>query len=110
MNEIKAAIATAACICVAAALASLVSYKGKLDGAARGAIAIIILSAVAMPLAELGSGELRLPEISVDELLPSGEAEYETVGREALQDGLRRLIAEKFSLSERLFLGKYFTD
>lgn len=101
MSEIKAVVATAACICVAAALASLVSYKGKLDGASRGAIAIIILSAVSVPLANLADAELRLPEISVEELLPSGEAEYEKVGREALQNGLRRMIAEKFSISEQ---------
>lgn len=99
MSNVYGYAAGIVAVCAVVSLAAFVSYRGECDGAAKGALALIMLSAVALPLSSL-SVDISFSDISIDELLPSGEAEYESVGKEALETGLRRLIAGRFSLSE----------
>lgn len=85
-------------ICALVALAGFVSYRGSADGAAKAALAVIMLFSLVMPLSSV---EFDFSfDISGGELLPEGGGEYERVGREAFEEGICRLIAERYSLSE----------
>lgn len=88
-------------VAFAAAAASFVSYDGGKSPAVRGAIAIVLLLAVSQPIAAFAAelGELRAPTFSGFDA--EGEGEYEETSREAFSEGVVKLIAEEFSVSEK---------
>lgn len=94
---ISGVLVTVAVIC----LAGLVSYNGKTDGATKCAFAILLLYVVALPLGDLiknfDASDI-FEDIEIDESL--SEEEYTAVAREALCDGVRRMICEKFDTNE----------
>lgn len=88
-------------VAFAAAVASFVSYDGGKSTAARGAISIVLLLSVSQPIMAFAEelSELRAPTFSDFETEVDGE--YEETAREAFSEGVARLIAEEFSLSEK---------
>ena len=88
-------------VAFAASVASLVSYDGGKGVAARGAISIVLLLAVSQPVIAFASelSELRAPTFSGFDTEEVGE--YERVAEEAFAQGVAKLIAEEFSLSEK---------
>ena len=75
-------------------------YKEKGVFGEKAALAVILMFAVASPLPTLLSqdGVLpRFPDFSTGDV---GEGEYEEVTKEAFEEGLRKQIADEFSISE----------
>ena len=85
-------------VCALSSVCGLLSYKG--GAAERLAFGILVLYTVAMPamsLAERWDGELRLPDLGgVD----TSDPEHGSIAREAFEDGIRRLVCEKYSFPE----------
>lgn len=98
MNEFFNYALGAVGICALVALAGFVSYRGSTDGAAKAALAVIMLFSLVMPLSSM-KFDFSI-DISGEELLPEGGGEHERVGREAFESGICRLISERYSLSE----------
>lgn len=98
MNDLGAYISGVVGVCAVISLAGFVSYRGELDRAVKGALAVIMLAVIVLPLRGLSSHVL--PDFSADGFLPEGDAEYETVGREAFEEGIRLAIAEKFGIDK----------
>ncbi len=88
-------------VAFAAAVASFVSYDGGKSTAARGAISIVLLLSVSQPIMAFAKelSELRAPSFS--DFGTEMEGEYEEIAREAFSEGIVKLIAEEFSLSEK---------
>lgn len=85
-------------ICALTALAGFISYRGNADGAAKGALAVILLFSLVSAFSSIDFDFSF--DISGEQFLPEGGGEYERVGREALEAGIRRLIADRYSLPE----------
>ena len=98
MNGLGEYICGVVGVCAVISLAGFVSYRGELDRAVKGALAVIMLAAIVLPLRGLSLEGL--PDFSEDGFLPEGGAEYEKVGREAFEEGIRLAIAEKFHIDE----------
>ena len=97
MNEFLSYALGVVGICALVALMGFVSYRGDADGAARAAIAVIMLFSVVAPLSGMDFDFSF--DISGEGAMPDG-GEYERVGREAFEMGICRLISERYSLSE----------
>ena len=86
-----------------AAAAVFVSYDGGRGLGARGAIAVVLLLAIAEPIAAFVS---ELPSISppdFSEWQGAGDYEYETTAREAFCEGVRELLCDKYSFEKECF-------
>ncbi len=87
----------------AAAVAGFISYDGGRSMALRSAIGVVILLVVISPVSELMSEASggSLPE------LPSWDGElsdkYEETAREAVEEGIRELLAKEYSLDKESF-------
>ncbi|HBJ19312.1 MAG TPA: hypothetical protein DDY70_06225 [Clostridiales bacterium] len=80
-------------------LASLFLRGKEVERAGKIAFGLILLTALLLPLGDLLptlweklAGEPTLPSVTEDGTL------YETVGKEAFEDGIARAVAEKFSI------------
>ena len=80
---------------------SLILYREGKDRVSRFAFGVLITYAVVLPLGNISGNIFEIPEISVPEAPDTdGGAVYDTA-REALEEGIARLICEEFSLNGR---------
>lgn len=88
-------------VAFAAAVASFVSYDGGKSVTMRGAISIVLLLSVSQPIMAFAKelSELRAPTFSGFDGEEVGE--YEEVAKDAFSEGVCKLIAEEYSLSEK---------
>ncbi len=88
-------------VAFAAAVASFLSYDGGKSVVLRAGISIVLLVAVAQPVMAFAEelSELRAPTFSDFDAEQVGE--YEEVAKDAFAEGVCRLIAEEYSLSEK---------
>ena len=80
-------------------LAEMLSYRGRAAVAERGALALMLIFTVASPLPKLFSEGIALPSLP-EYGENGGSGEFEEVTAEAVEQGLCRQIAERFSLKE----------
>ena len=94
-------ISTLVSVALAASLSGFVAYRGT-DRWHKLSVSIILLSVIATPLFGLIS---EIPDTDFSELFKTdvevqNSDEFERVGKEAFENGMRTLIAEKFGIPE----------
>ena len=85
-----------AVIALAVALGAI-AYRGRRDITLKMAFGVLITYTVLVPIGNLTSGEVSLPELSPD--FSEYTEDYVQVCKDAFADGVRRLISDKFALS-----------
>ena len=86
----------------AAGLASFVSYPSAMEKCAKAAISLLVMFVVITPLLSLvGSiGDIDFDELKENIITEDGEGEYIKTAEKAFELGIKRLLSDKYGLSE----------
>lgn len=88
-------------VSVLAALASFISYGGGSERAIKGAVSVILLYTVCMPIADaVGDISVRDFEFEIADRELLGSAEYLAVAEDAFVQGVKQYVCREFDFKE----------